>query len=112
MHLQKNVLYYKRKDSPCGLNHQRKGVFTMEEKKVNVWKIIIISAGVAAAVAAVCITAYKLFKKYFKITFDCGEDCDSCIDGCFSDDFDDEDFIPECSIDGDDITVETAGEAE
>ncbi len=85
----------------------------MGEKKVNIWKIIIISAGVAAAVAAICITAYKLFKKYFKITFDCGEDCENCEDGCFCDDFEDDDFIPECSIDDeDDITVETAKEAE
>ena len=68
----------------------------MGEKKINVWKIIIISAGVAAAVAALCITAYKLFKKYFKITFD----------------FEDDDFIPDFSIDDDDITVETAKEAE
>lgn len=74
----------------------------MEEKRVNIWKIVIISACVAAAVAALAITAYKLFKKYFKITFDCGEDCDSCIDGCFCDEYDDDDFIPECSFDDDD----------
>ena len=84
------------------------GVLNMEGKKINVWKIIIISASVAAAVAALCITAYKLFKKYFKITFDCGEDCEECPEGCFSDDFGDDDFIPECTTDEDDITVESA----
>ncbi len=82
----------------------------MEGKKLNVWKIIIISAGVAAAVAALCITAYKLFKKYFKITFDCGEDCEDCPEGCFTDEIEDDDFIPDMVGDPDDITVETADE--
>ncbi len=82
----------------------------MEGKKVNVWKIIIISAGVAAAVAAIAITAYMLFKKYFKITFECGEDCENCPEDYFFDDLEDDDFIPECSVD--DLTVETAAAAE
>lgn len=70
----------------------------MKEKRVNIWKVVIISACVAAAVAAIALAAYALFKKYFKITFECDEDCDSCIDGCFCDGYD-EDFIPECSYD-------------
>ena len=65
------------------------------EKKINIWKIVIVSACVAAAIAAAAIAGYKLFKKYFKITFDCGEDCDSCDGDCFCDGLDD-DFIPEC----------------
>ncbi len=79
--------------------------YIMKDRRVNIWKVVIISACVAAAVAAIAITGYKLFKKYFKITFDCGEDCDSCIDGCFCDEYDDDDFIPECSYDDDGIEV-------
>lgn len=72
----------------------------MGEKRVNIWKIVIVSACVAASVAAIAITGYKLFKKYFKISFDCGEDCECCDDPCFCDDCDD-DFIPECGCDED-----------
>ena len=108
MQLHKNVLYYYCKDGSQDRQKITEGVLNMEGKKINVWKIIIISASVAAAVAALCITAYKLFKKYFKITFDCGEDCEECPEGCFSDDFGDDDFIPECTTDEEDITVESA----
>lgn len=74
----------------------------MKEKKVNIWKIVIVSACVAATVAAIALAVYRLFKKYFKITFETDDECDSCVDGCFCEDCDD-DFIPECSYDEDDL---------
>lgn len=82
-----------------------KGVDIMKEKKVNIWKVVFISATVAAAVAAIAVAAYMLFKKYFKITFECDDDCDNCLGGCF-DGFDDDDFIPECGCDDDEILTE------
>lgn len=79
----------------------------MEDKKVNVYKVIAITVSAVVLALALCYAAYSFFKKYFKITFDCGK-CDDCDNDCFGIDFDpdlcDEDFEPRCCLDDDDDT--------
>lgn len=67
-------------------------MFRKEEKSVSVVKVVLITLGVVACVAAAAVVVYKFLKKHFKITFECG-DCDFCDDDCFCDD---SDFEPEC----------------
>lgn len=74
----------------------------LDEKKVSIFKVVAISAGVAVFVVTAAMVLYRLFKKYFRISFDCG-DCDSCCQDCFGDEFDplskcDDDFAPGCSL--------------
>ena len=77
-----------------------------EEKRISIWKIVAISAGVAVLVAAAVVILCKVFRKYFRISIDCG-DCDDCTQDCFGCEFDplcecDEDFVPRCDADADD----------
>lgn len=75
-----------------------------KQNNVSVVKVVLITLGTVAAIAAALCVAYKIFKKYFKITFECG-DCDFCDEDCS---LEDEDAEPECICDcgGDDIFAE------
>ena len=54
-----------------------------EEKKSNAVKVVFITLGVVAAIAAALAVLYTIFKKYFTITIECDDcDCDCDLDEC------------------------------
>lgn len=65
-----------------------------EERSVSIVKVVLITLGVIAFLAAALAVALKFFKKHFKVNFECGE-CDFCEEDGFCEDVD---FEPECCV--------------
>ena len=65
-----------------------------EERSTSIVKVVLITLGVIAFIAAATAIALKFFKKHFKVNFECG-DCDFCDEDGFCEDVD---FEPECCV--------------
>lgn len=72
-------------------------MFTTKKKKFNIVKIILLTAAIAAAVAAIA-TAFMIWKKKTMMDRKIEEEIDAAIDSAFAEDGFDEAFGADCDV--------------